>query len=75
MMKTVALPDGETVPALGQGTWMMGERHDRRDAEIAALRAGVALGMTLSATSCSSSARRIRRTRRASGSGRRARLA
>jgi diketogulonate reductase-like aldo/keto reductase len=47
MMKTVALPDGETVPALGQGTWMMGERHDRRDAEIAALRAGVALGMTL----------------------------
>jgi diketogulonate reductase-like aldo/keto reductase len=46
-MKTVLLPDGETVPALGQGTWMMGERHDRRAAEIAALRTGVDLGMTL----------------------------
>ena len=46
-MKTVLLPDGEKVPALGQGTWMMGERHHRRAAEIAALRAGVELGMTL----------------------------
>ena len=47
MMKTVTLPDGETVPALGQGTWMMGERHDRRADEIAALRVGVECGMTL----------------------------
>ena len=46
-MKTVMLPSGETVPALGQGTWMMGERPDTRDAEIAALRAGVECGMTL----------------------------
>lgn len=46
-MKTVLLPDGEQVPALGQGTWMMGERRDRRAAEIAALRTGVDLGMTL----------------------------
>ena len=46
-MKTVTLPGGETVPALGQGTWMMGERHDRRGAEIAALRTGVELGMAL----------------------------
>ncbi|WP_174278292.1 aldo/keto reductase [Sphingomonas bacterium] len=46
-MKTVTLPDGEKVPALGQGTWMMGERRDRRAAETAALRAGVELGMTL----------------------------
>lgn len=46
-MKTVTFPNGETVPALGQGTWMMGERHDRRNAEIAALRTGVELGMTL----------------------------
>lgn len=46
-MKTVMLPGGEKVPALGQGTWMMGERHDRRAQEIAALRAGIELGMTL----------------------------
>ncbi|RZI60055.1 MAG: aldo/keto reductase [Zymomonas sp.] len=46
-MKTIALPDGEKVPALGQGTWMMGERQDRRADEIAALRAGVECGITL----------------------------
>jgi diketogulonate reductase-like aldo/keto reductase len=46
-MKAVTFPDGEQVPALGQGTWMMGERHDRRAGEIAALRAGVDLGMKL----------------------------
>lgn len=46
-MKTVTLSDGEKVPALGQGTWMMGERRDRRAAETAALRTGVELGMTL----------------------------
>ena len=46
-MKTVELKGGEEVPAMGQGTWMMGERPDRRQAEIAALRLGVELGMTL----------------------------
>ena len=46
-MKTVTFPDGEQVPALGQGTWMMGESHDRRASEIAALQAGVDLGMRL----------------------------
>ena len=46
-MKAIELKDGEMVPALGQGTWMMGERSDRRPAEIAALRLGVELGMTL----------------------------
>ena len=46
-MKTVGLKGGEQVPALGQGTWMMGERPDRRSTEIAALRLGVELGMTL----------------------------
>jgi diketogulonate reductase-like aldo/keto reductase len=44
---TVALPDGERIPKLGQGTWEMGERSAHRAAEIAALREGVALGMTL----------------------------
>jgi diketogulonate reductase-like aldo/keto reductase len=46
-MRTVTLPDGEAVPALGQGTWYMGERRDRRAAEVAALRRGLELGMTL----------------------------
>ena len=32
---------------MGQGTWAMGERPDRREDEIAALRLGVELGMTL----------------------------
>ncbi|MBX4144980.1 aldo/keto reductase, partial [Ralstonia pickettii] len=44
---TVVLPDGETIPKLGLGTWEMGERPARRADEIAALREGVALGMTL----------------------------
>ncbi|KVQ48051.1 aldo/keto reductase [Burkholderia cepacia] len=44
---TVVLPDGETIPKLGLGTWEMGERPARRADEIDALREGVALGMTL----------------------------
>jgi len=46
-MKTVALPDGTLVPALGQGTWRMGEKKSAHDDEIAALRLGINLGMTL----------------------------
>ena len=46
-MKYVTLPGGETVPALGQGTWMMGEKPGRRSAELEALRTGIELGMTL----------------------------
>ncbi len=42
--RTVALPSGETVPALGQGTWGMGDRRERRTAEIAALRLGIEFG-------------------------------
>ena len=48
---SIALPGGERIAKLGQGTWEMGERrgnHDSRRAdEIAALREGVTLGMTL----------------------------
>ncbi len=44
---TVTLPDGTRVPALGQGTWMMAEAPARRRDEIAALRAGIDLGLTL----------------------------
>jgi len=46
-MRMVNLPGGEQIPALGQGTWAMGEQSRRRTDEIAALRAGVELGMTL----------------------------
>ncbi|AXK40655.1 aldo/keto reductase [Crenobacter cavernae] len=46
-MKTVTLPSGVKVPALGQGTWFMGEQRSRRADEIAALRHGIDLGMTL----------------------------
>ena len=41
------LPSGETIPALGMGTWMMAEDPSRRAAEVAALRSGLDLGLTL----------------------------
>ncbi|MTH65316.1 aldo/keto reductase [Paracoccus shanxieyensis] len=47
MIPRIKLPDGETVPTLGQGTWMMAEKPARRRDEIAALRRGLDLGMTL----------------------------
>jgi diketogulonate reductase-like aldo/keto reductase len=43
----VRLPDGTEVPALGQGTWHMGERGNAANAEVAALKLGIELGMTL----------------------------
>ena len=46
-MRAVALPSGETVPVLGQGTWHMGEDPQRRTEEIAALRLGLELGLSL----------------------------
>lgn len=46
-MKTIRLPDGTAVPALGQGSWMMAEDRRRRGDEIAALRQGIDLGLTL----------------------------
>jgi diketogulonate reductase-like aldo/keto reductase len=45
--RTVTLPHGEIVPALGQGTWHMAEDPRRRSDEIAALRVGIDLGMSL----------------------------
>jgi len=47
VLREVALPTGERVPALGQGTWQMAEVASRRDAEIAALRLGIELGLNL----------------------------
>jgi diketogulonate reductase-like aldo/keto reductase len=46
-MKAVTLPDGERIPALGQGTWRMGENTRAHKEEVAALRLGIELGMTL----------------------------
>jgi diketogulonate reductase-like aldo/keto reductase len=46
-MKTVRMPSGDVVPALGQGTWCMGEDPSLRAQEIASLRAGLDLGLRL----------------------------
>ncbi|HVN34980.1 MAG TPA: aldo/keto reductase [Casimicrobiaceae bacterium] len=43
----VTLPDGASVPALGLGTWTMGEQPKRAAQEAAALSVGLDLGMTL----------------------------
>jgi diketogulonate reductase-like aldo/keto reductase len=45
--ETVTFPSGVSVPALGQGTWRMGDDPARRSEELAALRRGLDLGMTL----------------------------
>ena len=46
-MRTVKLPSGATVPAMGQGTWTMGESAKTRAQEVNALKLGLDLGMTL----------------------------
>ena len=46
-LQAVTLRSGEQVPALGQGTWYMGEDRRRAAEEAAALRLGIDLGMTL----------------------------
>lgn len=47
IVRTTALPQGELVPALGQGTWGMAEGKRPRSEEILALRTGLDLGLTL----------------------------
>jgi diketogulonate reductase-like aldo/keto reductase len=46
-LPTLMLPNGEVVPAFGQGTWHMGEDRRRAADEEAALKLGIELGMTL----------------------------
>jgi diketogulonate reductase-like aldo/keto reductase len=46
-MRQVSLPDGTRVPAIGQGTWRMGEGQRSAVEEADALRLGIDLGMTL----------------------------
>ena len=47
MMRKTKLPGGEAVPVVGLGTWRMGEDSGKRKTEVAALRTGIELGMTL----------------------------
>jgi diketogulonate reductase-like aldo/keto reductase len=46
-IRTTTMPAGEAVPVLGQGTWNMGEDGRRHADEVAALKLGIDLGMTL----------------------------
>ncbi|PIJ51631.1 hypothetical protein BL250_03825 [Erwinia sp. OLTSP20] len=47
MDKCVTFADGETVPAIGQGSWYMGEQPAERSKEIAALQQGLDLGLNV----------------------------
>lgn len=46
-MRFVTLAGGEKIPALGLGTWHMGERRSNRAAEAEALQLGLDLGLNL----------------------------
>ena len=46
-MKTITLKSGEKIPAIGLGTWHMGEQARAAKDEIKALQLGLDLGMTL----------------------------
>ena len=46
-MKTVTLPSDKRVPALGMGTWHLGDTRATRAEEIATLRLGLDLGLSL----------------------------
>ena len=49
--RTVKFPDGTTVPAIGQGSWHLGQGRHRLSVEEEAMRTGIALGMTVIDTS------------------------
>ena len=46
-MKTVQLPDGRSLPALGLGTWRMGEAARAQNDEVAAVRRALEIGYRL----------------------------
>ncbi len=46
-MRTIELPSGRQIPVFGMGTWRMGEDSRKKQAEIAALRRGMELGVSL----------------------------
>ncbi len=47
MKNEVVFSDGTKVPAIGQGTWFLGENKAKQSSEIEALKAGIEAGMTL----------------------------
>ncbi|KFX07389.1 hypothetical protein KP22_04695 [Pectobacterium betavasculorum] len=47
MTKVIRFPDDTRVPAIGQGTWYMGEDARMKAQEVTALQAGIDLGLTL----------------------------
>ena len=46
-MRLVRLASGENVPALGLGTWRMGEARRTRAAEVAAVQTAIEIGYRL----------------------------
>lgn len=46
-IRTLRLPSGQAIPVLGMGTWRMGETARNRQTEVAALRHGLDLGLSL----------------------------
>lgn len=46
-MRTLKLLSGQVIPALGMGTWQMGENLRNRQSEVEALRHGLDLGISL----------------------------
>lgn len=45
--RKITLPDGTRLPAIGQGTWTIGDDPSLKEQEIAALQQGLELGMTV----------------------------
>ena len=46
-LRQLELPDGMSIPALGLGTWRMGESRASRQTEVAAVRTAIGLGYRL----------------------------
>jgi diketogulonate reductase-like aldo/keto reductase len=46
-VRAVRLPSGEAIPVMGMGTWHLAENRARHAAEVAALRRGIEVGLTL----------------------------
>lgn len=46
-MRQTTTADGRPIPVIGQGTWQMGQAKKRRPDEVAAIRLGLDLGMSL----------------------------